>query len=176
MRIVERLKSFWASRKPRERAMALCCAAILAALWFTLLSRKNAEYSERMLDLGRRMATARAAIAGADAVAAAETELSKSFDPSKALSADKFQAEIDRCAREAGVEYRLSSVASSAEGRFKVYRATMQISRTADLPSIMRFEAALKALRPYVSIAEASFSGDGKGAVSAQYSIVSFSL
>lgn len=129
-----------------------------------------------MLDLGRRVATARAAIAGADAVAAAETALSKSFDPSKSLSADKFQAEIDRCAREAGIEYRLSSVSSSAEGRFKVYRASMQISKTADLASIMKFEAAIKTLRPYVSIAEASFSGDGKGAVSAQYSIVSFSL
>lgn len=176
MRIAEKLKLFWASRKPRERVMMLCCAAIVAALWFTLLTRKNAEYSGRMLDLGRRVATARAAISGADAVAAAETALSKSFDPSKALSADKFQAEIDRCAREAGVEYRLSSVSSSAEGRFKVYRASMQISKTADLASIMKFEAAIKTLRPYVSIAETSFSGDGKGAVSAQYSIVSFSL
>lgn len=176
MKAAEKSKSFWVSRKPRERVMLLCCAAVVAALWFTLLSRKNAECSARMLELGRRASTARAAIAGADAVAAAETALSKSFDPSKALSADRFQAEIDRCAREAGVEYRLSSVASSAEGRFKVYRATMQISRTSDIASIMRFEAALKAMRPYVSIAEASFSGDGKGAASAQYSIVSFSL
>ena len=73
MRIAEKLKLFWASRKPRERIMMLCCAAIVAALWFTLLTRKNAEYSGRMLDLGRRVATARAAISGADAVAAAET-------------------------------------------------------------------------------------------------------
>lgn len=176
MKAAEKLKSFWASRKPRERAMLLCCAAIVAALWFTLLSRKNAETSERMTDLNRRAATARAAIAGEGSVAAAETALSKSFDPAKTLSADKFQAEIDRCARSAGIEYRLSSVASSAEGRFKIRKATMQISKTSDLPSIMKFEAELKKLHPYVSVAEASFSGDGKGSVSAQYLIVSFSL
>lgn len=105
--------------------------------------------------------------AGLPGVEAAEAELSKSFDPSKTLSDDKFQAEIDRCARAAGVEYKLSSVTSSSMGKFKIYKTVMNISKTTDLSSIMKFESELKALRPYISVAEASFAGDGKGAVSA---------
>ena len=149
MKPAEKIKSFWASRKPRERVMLVCCTVA---------------------------ATAKAAIAGLPGVEAAEAELSKSFDPSKTLSDDKFQAEIDRCARAAGVEYKLSSVTSSSMGKFKIYKTVMNISKTNDLSSIMKFESELKALRPYISVAEASFAGDGKGAVSAQYTITSFSL
>ena len=161
MKPAEKIKSFWASRKPRERVMLVCCTVIVAALWFTLLSNKNSDCQTKLLELTRRAATA---------------ELSKSFDPSKTLSDDKFQAEIDRCARAAGVEYKLSSVTSSSMGKFKIYKTVMNISKTTDLSSIMKFESELKALRPYISVAEASFAGDGKGAVSAQYTITSFSL
>ena len=145
-------------------------------MWFTLLSNKNSDCQTKLLELTRRAATAKAAIAGLPGVEAAEAELSKSFDPSKTLSDDKFQAEIDRCARAAGVEYKLSSVTSSSMGKFKIYKTVMNISKTNDLSSIMKFESELKALRPYISVAEASFAGDGKGAVSAQYTITSFSL
>lgn len=176
MKPVEKIKSFWASRKPRERVMLVCCTVIVAALWFTLLSNKNSDCETKLLELTRRAATAKAAIAGLPGVEAAEAELSKSFDPSKTLSDDKFQAEIDRCARAAGVEYKLSSVTSSSMGKFKIYKTVMNISKTTDLSSIMKFESELKALRPYISVAEASFAGDGKGAVSAQYTITSFSL
>ena len=92
MKPAEKIKSFWASRKPRERVMLVCCTVIVAALWFTLLSNKNSDCQTKLLELTRRAATAKAAIAGLPGVEAAEAELSKSFDPSKTLSDDKFQA------------------------------------------------------------------------------------
>ena len=75
MKPAEKIKSFWASRKPRERVMLVCCTVIVAALWFTLLSNKNSDCQTKLLELTRRAATAKAAIAGLPGVEAAEADL-----------------------------------------------------------------------------------------------------
>lgn len=176
MKIVEKIKAFWRARKPRERLMILCCVAIVAMLWFSLLMRKNGDLNSQTEDLQRREDLAQTVMANAGMIANAEALLAKTFDKSKMLSGAKLQPAIDACAQRAGVDYKLSSVAESTSANFKIYSTSISISKTSNISALVEFEAALKKLAPYASVSRAVFSGDGKGACSVKYDILSFEI
>ena len=126
MKPAEKIKSFWASRKPRERVMLVCCMVIVAALWFTLLSNKNSDCQTKLLELTRRAATAKAAIAGLPGVEAAEAKQRESLATYEKTVQGAFKEMRDALTR----QQEMSNVVASLERMVKELRLSVELANT----------------------------------------------
>ena len=61
------------------------------------------------------------------------------------------------------------------KGKFKIHTITLS-SQKSDLKQYSKFEEKIAELEPYVTLARVLFDGDGKGGVTAKYTINSFEL
>lgn len=173
--MLKKLAQFYKSRNRRERIMLACVIAGIFLVWATMLSSRNAEISAQIQRLNSRKAIAETAIARAPEIQAELDKIKKIFDSSKTVSAVNLQIAVENCAREAGLTYSLSSSETKDAGNFKIHTITLS-SQKSDLKQYSKFEEKICELEPYVTLSRVLFDGDGKGGVTAKYTINSFEL
>ena len=171
----KKLAQFYKSRNRRERIMLACVVAGIFLVWLTMLSSKNSEVSSEIQRLNSRKAIAETAIARAPEIQAELEKIRKVFDSSKSVSAVNLQIAVEKCATEAELTYSLSSAETKDAGKFKIHTITLS-SQKSDLKQYSKFEEKIAELEPYVTLARVLFDGDGKGGVTAKYTINSFEL
>ena len=161
----KKLAQFYKSRNRRERIMLACVVAGIFLVWLTMLSSKNSEVSSEIQRLNSR----------APEIQAELEKIRKVFDSSKTVSAVNLQIAVEKCATEAELTYSLSSAETKDAGKFKIHTITLS-SQKSDLKQYSKFEEKIAELEPYVTLARVLFDGDGKGGVTAKYTINSFEL
>ena len=171
----KKIAQFYKSRNRRERIMLVCVVAGAALVWFTMLSSKNSELSGEIQKLKSRKTIAETVIARAQEIQAELEKIRKIFDVSKTVSAVNLQITVENCAKEAELVYSLSSAETKDAGKFKIHTITLS-SQKNDLKQYSKFEEKIAEFEPYVTLARVIFDGDGKGGVTAKYTINSFEL
>ena len=161
-------------KNPRERVMALCVLLIGAALWWTMLSKKSTMLNAELAQLEKREKRANAVLNNSAAVDAEFERLAKAFDKTKTYHIGSFQAFVEKCAKDAGLGYRISPVAVSKSGRFEVFSLELSFDKADNLLKLAKFENQLRKAEPYITIAETVFDSDGKGAISGKYNLSAF--
>lgn len=171
--IVPKIKSFFAARTKRELIMLACIVVCALAVWASSMRSRSRELRAESLDLSKRLAAAETALNMEPSINARLEKLRALVDKTKTLDAPALQIAVENCAREAGLEFSLSSPSSSAAGDFQINKITLSTTPQ-PLYAIAKFESLLAALEPYAAVAESVITGDGKGNASIRYIISSF--
>ena len=171
--ISAKIKAFFAARTKRETAMLCCIAACALAVWASSMASRSAGLRAEFAEVSKRVAQAETALNMEAKITARLEKLRGIIDKSKTLDASALQIAVEKCAREAGVEFSLSSPSSASAGDFKINKISLSTTPQ-PLHAIAKLESLLARLEPYAAVVESSITGDGRGGASARLIISSF--
>ena len=171
--MINKLKSFWRNRNKRERVMMLAVLFCALAIWASSMLSTQREHNLQIRDLQKNIAQAQAAIDMESVIQKRLEKLKSSVDRAKMLDAQTLQITVEAIAKQAELEFSISSVSTSQTGDFRINSIT--VSTTAQpLFKLAKLEELLSKLEPYVAVSQYVLNGNKNGDVIIRYTITSF--
>ena len=134
---------------------------------------KGKDLEFKKIDLQSRLNVANGIIKHEAQVIADFEKIKSEIDETQTYSPDNLQIAIENAAKEAELDFSISSVSISPVGDFNVNKIVLTTTPQ-QLHVIAKFESLLAKLEPYVAIVESSLTSDKKGNASMRYIISSF--
>jgi len=160
--MIRTLRALFLARLLREKLLLVAFVVLGVAMWFSDFSHRAGVFWREQRSATVTLAEQKQWLANRAAIEAAAQKSAGRLDPASTLDATRLYAEVDKIARDAGLNPGLGEQRDVIGEQFSVHSLQVTVNRV-DWESLKKFYLNLQARSPYIGIEQFALNAPPAG-------------